>query len=356
MVRLAEATAGTPIHLTVATLRARPDSVLEAALAAMGTPLVSFAITSPETAGALPAPRELLRLLRFVRRERFDLINTHLNTSDVVGVLAGFTSGTPVVSTQHSVRRTAPNPIRERVRRFALRHGTVEVIAVGDAVAAVQRAELGSRRVTVVPNPAPPPWVPDPSARARVRAEVGLSNDQPVLLAAGRLEPPKDHLMLIEAMRTVLDQRPEAALLIAGTGTWAGRLEQRVEALGCGASVRLLGHRDDIDALYAAADVFVSSSAWEGMPLSILEAMAAGLPVVATDVGDCADVIGAAGMLVPPGDPAALARALVESLDPVTRSTRSGASRDRAHLEFGVDAWVRRVARVYDRAVRGTTP
>ena len=76
-----------------------------------------------------------------------------------------------------------------------------------------------------------------------------------------------------------------------------------MDALGCAGSIHLLGHRDDIDALYVAADLFVSSSAWEGMPLSILEAMAAGLPVVATDVGDCTDVIGPAESSSRPANP-----------------------------------------------------
>ena len=240
--------------------------------------------------------------MRFVRRERFDLIHTHLNTSDVVGPLAGIASGVPVISTQHCVGRRAPNPIRERIRRWALQHVAVEVIAVGEAAAQVQREELGGRSITVIPNPFLPPTAPDPAARARIRTELAVRDDQPVFLAAGRLEPQKDHQLLLEAMRVVLDHRPDAVLLIAGSGALADTLADRAAQLGCARSVRLLGHRDDMGDLYAAADLFVSSSAREGMPQSILEAIAAGLQVVATDVGDCKDIIGPEGEVVPAGD------------------------------------------------------
>ena len=177
-----------------------------------------------------------------------------------------------------------------------------------------------------------------------------------MLLAVGRLEPAKDHLMLLEAIRLVRQQVPSVVLLIAGTGSLEEVVAQRITELGCKGCVRLLGERDDIDDLYAAADVFVSSSAWEGMPLSILEAMAAGLPVVATDVGDCAEVIGDGGEVVPSGEPRGLAAALVRGLDPGFRAVRSRAARDRARKEYGIDAWLGRVTRVYERAARVPTP
>lgn len=356
VVRLAQAVVRHRVELTVVTLRPYPGSVLEPELRATGARMVTFPVTSA-SAGIRAAPGPLLELVRFVKRGGFDLIHTHLNTADVVGAVAGLLTRVPVVSTQHSVRRTAPNPVRERIRRLLLRHVTREVIAVGESVAAVQRSQLGTRTpVTVVPNPAPATSHPDPVARARVRRELGIGDDQPVILAAGRLEPPKDHLLMIEAMEHVLRDRPDAVLLIAGRGTLASTLAARIEALGRTGSVRLLGHRDDMQDLRSAADVFASSSAWEGTPMSILEAMASGLPVVATDVGDCREVMGAGGVVVEPGDAGALGAGLLEALVPAARGRLARAAQQRARERYGMDTWISQILVVYERAVAGSLP
>jgi glycosyltransferase involved in cell wall biosynthesis len=261
------------------------------------------------------------------------------------------------VSTQHSVRRTAPNPVRERIRRLLLQHVTREVIAVGESVADVQRSQLGARTpVTVVPNPAPATSDPDPAVRARVRWALGIGDAQPVVLAAGRLEPAKDHLLMIEAMGRVLHDRPDAVLLIAGRGTLAATLMARIEALGRAGSIRLLGHRDDMQDLRSSADVFASSSAWEGTPMSILEAMASGLPVVATDVGDCREVMGAGGVVVEPGNADALGAGLLEALAPTARGRLARAAQQRARERYGMEAWISQILVVYERATAGSPP
>lgn len=356
VVRLAEATAGGPIQITVATLRARPDSPLEAQLRTIGTPLFTFPMTRFPAPGLRPAPRALARLVRFVRTERFSVIHTHLNTADVVGAIVGGICGVPVVSTQHSVRRTPPNPLRDRIRRLTLRYATREIIAVGASVAATQHLAAGGRTVAVIPNPAPPPSAPCPETRARIRGSLGLSDVQPVLLAVGRLEPPKNHALMLDAMRLLVDDLPGAALLIAGSGSLADELAERVAVLDLAPVVRLLGHRNDVDHLLAASDIFVSSSAWEGMPIAILEALAAGLPVVATDVGDCREVIGAGGRVVASGDPAALRAAVLEALEPQARAAMSIAARERAQDEYGIASWVSRLVAVYERAAFGPEP
>jgi len=160
---------------------------------------------------------------------------------------------------------------------------------------------------------------PPTRSRERVRAEFGLDQSRPLLLAVGRLAPQKAYPVLLEALAR-LDVQSKPALIIAGDGPLRDELETRIGELGIEA--RLLGRRDDIADLLAAADVFVLSSDWEARALVVQEAMRAGLPVLATRVGGIPDLVGAAAVLVPPEDPGAFARSLAAILDDPTEQAR----------------------------------
>lgn len=138
--------------------------------------------------------------------------------------------------------------------------------------------------------------------------------DGPHLIIVGRLEEQKGHATLIAAMPIVLRQLPTATVTIVGAGTLYGELMAQSKALGVEQSIHFLSGRDDVPALLRQSDIFVSSSNWEGFPTVILEAMAAQLPVVATDVGGSRELVrnGETGYLVPPRDPEALATAIVQ--------------------------------------------
>jgi glycosyltransferase involved in cell wall biosynthesis len=189
----------------------------------------------------------------------------------------------------------------------------------------------------------------DREAGAAARPPDLGADGAPVVLAAGRLALQKGFDTLIAAAGRWRDRRPKPLLIIAGTGPAAAGLAH--QARGLGVSVRFLGWRDDVAALLAAADVFVLPSQWEGRPLILAEALRAGRPIVATDVGGVRDLTGPdAALLVAPGDPDALAAAVLSVLDDRELAERLGsaAARRAAALPTETDA-IKAVLELYER-------
>ena len=192
--------------------------------------------------------------------------------------------------------------------------------------------------------------VPQPGGREQIRAQLAaeepphhLPADQSfVWLAVGRIVPAKDYPNLLRAFALVLAERPEARLWIAGQFPSAlpASLSNLASELGVGSAVRWLGLRRDIPELLDAADAFVQASAWEGMPLAIGEAMAMAKAVVATDVGGVRELLGSAGVLVPPGDSEALADSMLAVMRTPKDELRTlgAAARLRIEREFNMDA------------------
>jgi glycosyltransferase involved in cell wall biosynthesis len=178
--------------------------------------------------------------------------------------------------------------------------------------------------------------------RAAARSELGLPPDATLLLSVGRLHRQKGQLDLIRAAGGVHEQRPDVRVLIAGDGPDRARLEGALDELRARDAVTVLGHRDDIPRLMAAADLFVFPSHFEGTPFAMLEAMANGLPVVAATFGGADEVIddGQNGLLVPVGQPDALRDAILAALaDPVALGRIASAGRDRT-ARFSRDAMI----------------
>ena len=174
--------------------------------------------------------------------------------------------------------------------------------------------------------------------------------DRPILVTVGRLKAPKDYLTLVRSLALL---RPGSAdALIVGEGPDRSELEAEIRQLGIGERVHLLGERRDVPELLADADVFVLSSASEGMPVSVLEAMAAGLPVVGSRVGGVPELVvdGETGLLVEPGDPDELAAAIGRLLaDRELRRRLGDAGRERAQRHFGLDSFRRAHVELYSR-------
>jgi glycosyltransferase involved in cell wall biosynthesis len=186
-------------------------------------------------------------------------------------------------------------------------------------------------------------------ARAEARSALGLPADGALLVAVGNLYPVKDHATLLRAAARL----DGARVAIAGRGGEEANLRRLAEELGLAPRLHLLGVRDDVERVLAAADVFVQCSRSEGLPLSLLEAMAASRPVVVTRVGGMPDAVldGEAGCVVPPGDPAALAAAIAQLLADRDRAAALGrAARARAEAEFSVEAMLERYRALYARA------
>jgi glycosyltransferase involved in cell wall biosynthesis len=225
-----------------------------------------------------------------------------------------------------------------------------------DALAAAHW--LPSKRVTVVRNGvALQHFVP--ADRGESRTRLGLPAAATLVTTVCRLNRPRDFETLLTAFRQAVDSEAAAHLLIVGSGPWEQRIRQRCSALGLNMHVTLGGQRDDIAAVLAATDIFVlTSSGGDGLPIGILEAMAAALPVVATATDGIPEAVVdcETGFLVRSGDAGALSTALLRLMrEPQARARFGAAGRARAEREFDVRVTIAALAEVYERAVSAPT-
>jgi len=186
--------------------------------------------------------------------------------------------------------------------------------------------------------------------REAKKRQLGLPVEAPLIGTVGRLHPQKGQRYLLEALPPVLRRIPDLHVLLVGDGPTRGELEALTRRLGLHGRVHFLGFRQDVPELVALLDVFVLPSVWEGLPLSLLEALALARPVVATATDGILEVIedGDCGLVVPTKDPEALARAIVRLLgdrDEARRMALRG--QQKMYVEFGVDRMVRKTAEVY---------
>jgi len=269
----------------------------------------------PVAISAAPHPARDLAAVRTLRKlaRHADVVHAHgVRAGSLTRLALPLLPGSPrSVVTLHNAMLATGNRARllEVLERLAVCRADQVLGASEDLVARAR--ELGARQVMLGPVPAPA-LAPPTRTRARVRAEFGLDPDRPLLLAVGRLAPQKAYPVLLAALAR-LDVESKPLLVIAGDGPLEAELAALIEESGVEA--RLLGRRDDIADLLAAADVFVLSSDWEARALVVQEAMRAGLPVLATRVGGIPELVGEAAVLVPPDNPGAFARALAAILD-----------------------------------------
>ena len=275
--------------------------------------------------------RGLLELHRLCRRERPDILHTNSSKAGVLGCLAGFLAGVPVrVFTAHGWAFMAFSGTKARfylwthrlIRRLATRIVCVaeQELALGVAVGA-----CSVERSVVIYNGI------DVGAAIQARPD----GDPPVVVTVGRLKAPKDYATLVQALGRL--QAGSFRAVLIGGGPDRPLVEEAIREHGLETGVELLGERDDVPEQLAEADVFALSSTSEGLPLSVIEAMAAGLPVVATAVGGVPELVveGETGLLAPARDPEALAQALGQLLDDRGLRERLGeAGRARAEERF----------------------
>jgi glycosyltransferase involved in cell wall biosynthesis len=284
---------------------------------------------------------------RFVAAFRPDLIHGHCFHANIMSRLLGLFPPRPVVvSTIHNVYEGGwPRMLAYRITG-GLSHGTIAVSqAAAERFARVKAVPAGKCNV-IVNGVDVREFSPDPGRRLRTRAALGAPNspeDSTFLwLAVGRIAPAKDYPNLLRAFAQVRAGRPGIRLCIAGepASDKLAPLQSLADELNLAGAVHWLGLRRDVPALLDAADGFVISSAWEGMPLAVAEAMSMEKPVVATAVGGVSELVGDAGMVVPSHHPDALAAAM---LDVVQRSREERcalgrAARIRIVQQFSMDA------------------
>lgn len=298
-------------------------------------------------------PFVIKRLVAVIRRGGFSIVHAHDYKTDLFGlILARLTPVVPFATahgwTGHSRREHALYYPADK--RLLARYP--RVVAVSSEI----RDELlrtGSRpeAVRVVLNGIDAErFKRMPEQECAARARLGISPGDLVVGSVGRLEPQKRFDLLIEAIARLHQQRPDVRLLIAGEGTMRGQLESRAEATGLRERCMLLGHTSDIPGLHHAFDMFVQSSDYEGTPNAVLEAMAMGTPVVATDAGGTAELVidGVHGRIVPRGSAPRLADAILELMtSPGRRAQYVSAARLRVEGELSFSARMQKIHALY---------
>jgi glycosyltransferase involved in cell wall biosynthesis len=287
-----------------------------------------------------------------LRGRQVDVLHAHQFGSNVWGTVIGRLTGTPVVVAHEQTWSYEGEPLRRFLDREVVGRGANAFIAVSraDARRMVEVEGVRPEIIRYIPNAAPVRPVGDGGS---VREELGIGPEETVIGSVGNLRPQKAFEVLVDAAAELAASRPRLHVLIAGSTVEPedrAALEARIAERGMGHVVRLLGHRTDVPAVIRAFDVAVCSSDFEGTPLSILEYMEAGVPIVSTRVGGVPDLIddGSHGLLVEPRDPQALAAAVASLLDDPDRAERlARQGQERRLVDFDVDAMVRRVEDLY---------
>jgi glycosyltransferase involved in cell wall biosynthesis len=292
-----------------------------------------------------------LGMIAMLRRRGVRFLHSHEFTMAFYGSIAARALGLPHVVTMHGGTNWAQRSRRRAALRWAFSGRTTLVgVSRAGAKALEDGLKLPRGRVLVVPNGVPP-------SRLRgtdVRRELGLDADTLLLVSVGNLYPVKGHDILLRALAR-LDPAKAGnwSIAIAGRGGEEPRLRAQVAELGLSSRVRFLGFRTDVGDILAAANLFVLPSRSESHPLAVLEAMFAGLPIIAAAVGGVPDTIrhDVEGLLVPPVDPEALAVAIQDLLsDPCRRSRLGKAAAERARADFTVEAMADAYERLYEAA------
>lgn len=314
--------------------------------------------TTRLSSAGLRDPRAMIRAIRLIRRFKPDVVHTHLVKSDLVGQLAAAVAGAPRrVLSLHNV-----NPWRQRrllswIWRVVTAGAHVR-IAVSERVADHVAACGGASRtaLTVVDNGVDTRRFNPAAVRPLDRADWGFASDDVVIAIVGRLTAQKDHATFLAAAAILARRAPRARFLIVGEGELREALEARATALGLGPDrLQFAGALRDMPRLLAAVDVVAFSSAWEGLPMALLEAMAMARPVAATAVGGVPGVIrdGVEGLLVPAREPTALADTLERLVaDPALRLRMGAAGRAVVETRYSAAAMLKRLFNLYEGGVR----
>ncbi len=297
--------------------------------------------------------RAFRALVTLFRAEKPDLVHAHMPISGFLARMAAWWAGVPRIAyTCHGFWfNYAGNPPRQLVgllmELLAGRVTDVFLTVSDEEAADARRLWIHRGAISIRNGRDPAVFHPDPAARARIRAALGVPDGRPVVVAVSRLVRHKGYPELAAAMRDV----PDAELWVVGERLASDRGDDMVALLrdaGLGDRLRMLGYRTDVAAILAAADVFTLPSHFEGLPMSAIEAMLTGLPIVATDIrGPREQVVdGVTGLIVPARESAPLAAALRRLTgDPALRATMGAAGRARA-LDIYVEEKV--VARTLD--------
>ena len=289
-------------------------------------------------------------LVTLLRRERIDVLHAHMFGSNLWGTVFGRLMGVPVVVAHEHGWSFERNPLRYAVDRELIGRGADVLVAVSreDRTRIVELEGVPTGKVRLIPNrimPLPPPLLD-------LRAELGLPEAAPVIGTLTVLRPEKALDVLVEATALLTPQFPDLRVLVAGTGPEEERLRSLIHQRGLDRTVLLLGFRPNVADVLASLDVAIFSSDREGSPLAVIEAMAAGKPIVATRVGGIPALVHDAehALLAPPRDAPALAEAVGRLLrDKDLREQLGRNAQERQRREFDIESSVQAVEDLYEQ-------
>jgi glycosyltransferase involved in cell wall biosynthesis len=325
-------------------------------------------ISSPEMVREINPPRDAMALLRLAhacRDGRFDVVHTHTSKGGIIGRAAAWLAGVPVVL--HTVHGFAFHDSSGRASRTF--YATLERAAarLSDRVITVSdyhrrmalRLHIASAgRVVTIHNGISRSRLVVSRDRDEVRQELGMETTDILIVAIGRLAQQKGLETLLIALPEIVRRDPRIHLAIVGEGPLRTELEERARFSGLGSHVRFLGFRTDVGDILNASDLVAAPSLWEGLSISILEAMALGKPIVTTDIGSNLELVedGVSGLLVPPRDSTALAEAIVRVAgDPDLAGRLAAAARERFDRAFTERAMKDALWNVYEAVLREKT-
>jgi glycosyltransferase involved in cell wall biosynthesis len=300
----------------------------------------------------LRRPWDVARIRRYLRNAQPEIVHTFLLTASLYGRLAAMLARVPIViGTEVNIyeRKRPSHALAERL----LMLGTDRVVASAESVRQfyIRQVHADPAKVDVIYNAVDWAQLQTTKTREEIRRSLSLPCDQPVAGIVARLTEQKGHTYLFDALACTPGLEA-LHLLVVGDGDLRESLSRRVETLGLSSRVHFAGARRDLGDLLSAVDLFVLPSLWEGLPLSLVLAMGAGLPVVATRVAGLPEVVEheRTGLLVPPADAAALGSALARIVgDRAFARRMADAARERVRPTFGVDGYVASVVALYDR-------
>jgi len=306
----------------------------------------------------LADPMAVMRLAVALRKRRVDVVHTHSSKAGIVGRWAAWLAGVPcIVHTVHGWSFNDAQPAPTRRLYLGLERLTARITHRLVVVSEADRRrglELGigrEDRYRLVRSGIDAREYRAPSqSRERIREQLGFDADDIVVGTLACLKPQKAPLDFVEAARLARRSDPRLRFFIAGDGPLRGAVEERIASAGLRDDVKLLGWRRDAVDLVHAMDLFLLTSRFEGLPRAVLQAMAAGVPVVATAVDGTPEVVidGESGILIPPGRPEVAAERLVAlGDDPEARARLAAAARSRLGTEFDIGNMVRELDRIY---------
>lgn len=296
--------------------------------------------------------RYILRLARFLNRSAVQILHLHNPTAFFYGTLAGKLARIPyIIYTEHGRDYSAGLKVRLAHRFLAKRVDQIIVVAQSGKRYLCTQEGVAESKIRLIYN-----GIDGRSFRngqdGDLKEKLGLKPDQPVIGIVARLDPIKNHALLLQAMVQVIKEQPDAVLLIVGDGPLRNQLHAMAAALGIQGKVQFLGTRTDIPALLKIIDVFVLCSLKEGLSLTLVEACAASKPIVATAVGGNPEVVedGVNGWLVPSNDAQALAQAILSILGNRERAMQMGQKGYAVYREkFDIRAMVKSYQELYER-------